>query len=124
MHAGIVRGREEEDGPRAGLVAAVVKQLEGDGAARQAGIEEMLLSSLERLYHEIPEHDVRLGLLRVTLQLLQRHGAPPSLSSLCIARTGPALAGRCHEMQCTLLVVDYWLHVDPNARGASLVGMY
>ena len=41
-----------------------------------AGAEEMLLEALRGLYAGAREPDVRLGLLRVLLQVLQRHGAP------------------------------------------------
>ena len=41
------------------------------------GAEEMLLEALRGLYAGAREPDVRLGLLRVLLQVLQRHGAPP-----------------------------------------------
>ena len=40
------------------------------------GAEEMLLEALRGLYAGAREPDVRLGLLRVLLQVLQRHGAP------------------------------------------------
>ena len=36
--------------------------------------EHMLLMALESLYKDSEELDVRLGLLRVLLQILQRHG--------------------------------------------------
>lgn len=39
----------------------------------------MLLMALESLYKDSQELDVRLGLLRVLLQILQRHGAAPIL---------------------------------------------
>lgn len=34
----------------------------------------MLLAALVELYHDARENDVRLGILRITLQALQRHG--------------------------------------------------
>ena len=37
----------------------------------------MLLMALESLYKDATEQDVRLGLLRTALQILQRHGEPP-----------------------------------------------
>ncbi len=45
---------------------------EDDGGAT----EHMLLMALESLYKDATEQDVRLGLLRTTLQILQRHGKP------------------------------------------------
>ncbi len=45
---------------------------EDDGGAT----EHMLLMALESLYKDASEQDVRLGLLRTTLQILQRHGKP------------------------------------------------
>ena len=46
---------------------------EDDGGAT----EHMLLMALESLYKDATEQDVRLGLLRTTLQILQRHGEHP-----------------------------------------------
>ena len=44
-------------------------------AADESGAaEHMLLGALETLYADASEADVQLGILRVTLQLLQRHG--------------------------------------------------
>ena len=43
-----------------------------DGHA--ADVEHMLLVALESMYREEREPDVRQGLLRVTLHVLQRHG--------------------------------------------------
>lgn len=43
---------------------------EDDGGAT----EHMLVMALESLYKDASEQDVRLGLLRTTLQILQRHG--------------------------------------------------
>lgn len=39
-----------------------------------ANVEHMLLVALEGMYKEEREPDVRLGLLRVSLHVLQRHG--------------------------------------------------
>lgn len=39
-----------------------------------ADVEHMLLVALESVYREEREPDVRLGLLRVALHVLQRHG--------------------------------------------------
>lgn len=50
---------------------------ERSGAAEEdeGGVtEHMLLMALESLYKDASEQDVRLGLLRTTLQILQRHG--------------------------------------------------
>lgn len=50
---------------------------DGGGAGSDWGAtEHMLLMALESLYKDAEELDVRLGLLRVLLQILQRHGAP------------------------------------------------
>lgn len=47
----------------------------GDEASTKAGAaEHMLLGALIELYHDARENDVRLGILRITLQSLQRHG--------------------------------------------------
>ena len=49
----------------------------GDGQEEDGGsTEHMLLMALEMLYKDAAERDVRLGLLRITLQILQRHGSP------------------------------------------------
>ena len=42
-----------------------------------SAVEGMLLMALEKLYKEDRELDVQMGLLRVVLQVLQRHGPPP-----------------------------------------------
>jgi hypothetical protein len=42
--------------------------------ARADDVEHMLLVALESVYKEEREPDVRLGLLRVALHVLQRHG--------------------------------------------------
>ncbi|BDA41918.1 Protein MON2 homolog [Coccomyxa sp. Obi] len=65
-----------------GTLAACVSQAsqpgdraESNGAASDWGAtEHMLLMALESLYKDSEELDVRLGLLRVLLQILQRHG--------------------------------------------------
>lgn len=50
--------------------------LEAAAGGLDDGAEEMLLEALRGLYAGAREPDVRLGLLRVLLQVLQRHGAP------------------------------------------------
>ena len=52
--------------------------------------EHMLLVALETLYKDASETDVQLGILRVVLQILQRHGACPH-----------ALALATHPCGCT-----------------------
>ena len=64
-----------------------------EASAAQAGVggqsgmddggatEHMLLMALETLYKDAAEQDVRLGLLRTTLQILQRHGEPHQTAS-------------------------------------------
>lgn len=51
---------------------------EGARSAEDAegGVEQMLLVALTSLYTDEREADVRLGVLRVTINVLQRHGAP------------------------------------------------
>ncbi len=39
-----------------------------------SAVEGMLLMAIEKLYKEDRELDVQMGLLRVVLQVLQRHG--------------------------------------------------
>ena len=58
----------------------------GDKAGSSSGmspsaIEGMLLMAVEKLYKEDRELDVQMGLLRVVLQVLQRHG------ELCSSQT-------------------------------------
>jgi hypothetical protein len=51
--------------------------INGDAAVAASdwgATEHMLLMALESLYKDAVELDVRLGLLRVLLQILQRHG--------------------------------------------------
>lgn len=44
------------------------------GSESSGGVEHMLLVALEALYNNNKERDVRLGVLRVLLNVLQRHG--------------------------------------------------
>lgn len=55
------------------------QQVDGSGNGQSteghaADVEHMLLVALEGMYKEEREPDVRLGLLRVALHVLQRHG--------------------------------------------------
>lgn len=45
-----------------------------EATARTSAAEHMLLAALVELYRDAVENDVRLGLLRILLQALQRHG--------------------------------------------------
>lgn len=61
----------------------VVGHSSGDKAGSRSSmsssaIEGMLLMAVEKLYKEDRELDVQMGLLRVVLQVLQRHGKPCS----------------------------------------------
>ena len=60
--------QQEEDG----------NAVDGGGSAGAVGdwgaTEHMLLQALEELYKDSAEPDVRLGLLRVCLHILHRHG--------------------------------------------------
>lgn len=53
---------------------------EEEVAAKLGAAEHMLLAALVELYTDARETDVRLGLLRITLQAMQRHGAANTLS--------------------------------------------
>ena len=65
-------------------------------ATRAGAAEHMLLAALVELYSDAAENDVRLGLLRVALQALQRHGEPlPALPTPGTA--APVRATNCHE---------------------------
>ena len=46
----------------------------GSSGLSPSAIEGMLLMAVEKLYKEDRELDVQMGLLRVVLQVLQRHG--------------------------------------------------
>ncbi len=49
-----------------------------DGQVDESAVENMLVASLESLYSEDDyEPDIRKGLLRIILQILQRHGKEP-----------------------------------------------
>ncbi len=69
----------------------------GAGAGAVAGCtEEMLLEALGGLYAAACEPDVRLNLLRVLLQVLQRHGAAPAAASHAAqSRAGGRWAWAC-----------------------------
>lgn len=56
--------------------AAGSEQREEEAAAKAGAAEHMLLGALLELYSDASENDVRLGLLRILLQALQRHGEP------------------------------------------------
>jgi hypothetical protein len=64
----------------AAAAAAAAASAAGGGSRGQsteghaADVEHMLLVALESVYREEREPDVRLGLLRVALHVLQRHG--------------------------------------------------
>ena len=63
-------------------------------AADESGAaEHMLLGALETLYADASEADVQLGILRVVLALLQRHGAKHTLTRLQYA--GSVVASAC-----------------------------
>ena len=47
----------------------------------QRGVEHMLLVALTALYTDDRDMDVRLGVLRVAITVLQRHGAPSHVNS-------------------------------------------
>ena len=48
----------------------------GSSGLSPSAIEGMLLMAVEKLYKEDRELDVQMGLLRLVLQVLQRHGKP------------------------------------------------
>lgn len=52
----------------------------GSSGMSPSAIEAMLLMAVEKLYKEDRELDVQMGLLRVVLQVLQRHGEACSLT--------------------------------------------
>jgi hypothetical protein len=54
--------------------AAASLQQQQQGGSAAGDVEHMLLVALESMYKEEREPDVRLGLLRVALHVLQRHG--------------------------------------------------
>lgn len=88
----------------------------GSSGMSPSAIEGMLLMAVEKLYKEDRELDVQMGLLRVVLQVLQRHGEPyrrspctrPYTQSLCCrnlhTETGPAV--ELHSASSGLLVVQ------------------
>lgn len=76
----------------AAVDAALSQQQQADGSASGCGhaadVEHMLLVALEGMYKEEREPDVRLGLLRVTLHVLQRHGEALSRCVSMLAGVG------------------------------------
>lgn len=64
-----------------------------------SGVEHMLLVALTALYTPDREVDVRLGVLRVALTVLQRHGviAVQHLSHLSLLRHASSRACRVHQ---------------------------
>lgn len=81
-----------------------------------SAVEGMLLMALEKLYKEDRELDVQMGLLRVVLQVLQRHGSPlpPSPSPLgpplplyhCAQVVMPLMSSccTCQSLFCPVLI--------------------
>lgn len=65
---------------------------EGEGGV----VEHMLLMALESLYKDASEQDVRLGLLRTNLQILQRHG-----------QLNPSLIQVLSQLSCTTETVQH-----------------
>jgi hypothetical protein len=58
-------------------ICAVLAETDGTASTAEAegGVENMLLVALTSLYTDEREADVRLGVLRVAINVLQRHGA-------------------------------------------------
>ena len=69
---------ETDQGPVVGHSSG---DMAGSSGICPSAIEGMLLMAVEKLYKEDREPDVQMGLLRVVLQVLQRHGTPCSSST-------------------------------------------
>ena len=74
----------------------MVLSMAAEGQVDESAVENMLVASIESLYSEDDyEPDIRKGLLRIILQILQRHGKPSpiihpgilSLLSVCSVGT-------------------------------------
>ena len=93
--------------------------VDSNGAARhpessdsfEHGVEHMLLVALTALYTDDRDVDVRLGVLRVAITVLQRHGA----------------LGSCHSARAKVLVcrgLDAFLQLSISVcRGALVSGL-
>lgn len=73
--------QQQQQQPALSSFASFAKQqgVDGSGSGQSteghaADVEHMLLVALEGMYKEEREPDVRQGLLRVALHVLQRHG--------------------------------------------------
>ena len=91
-------------------------------AADESGAaEHMMLGALQTLYADASEADVQLGILRVVLQLLQRHGGhrsnlqPDSWRSSQSTRVGCAV---CLVCTCTIWLRDRHNSLDCHGQHA------
>ncbi|KAK9810126.1 hypothetical protein WJX72_005196 [[Myrmecia] bisecta] len=94
----------------------------GAGAGEDGGaVEHMLMVALEALYKDDQEQDVRMGILRVLLQVLQRHGERlssgwvPVLRLLAVVPQGeePATVGLAFQ-SVQLVCSDYLSSMQPH----------
>lgn len=102
---------------RAAAAAAAPFEAGEDGGAA----EHMLMVALETLFKDAAEVDVQLGLLRVVLQILQRHGEqlkagwPPVLKLLEVVPAGQGAATIGLAFQSVQLVAsDYMSSLPPQ----------
>lgn len=65
---------DTDHGPVVGHSSGDKAGSSGSSGMSPSAIEGMLLMAVEKLYKEDRELDVQMGLLRVVLQVLQRHG--------------------------------------------------
>ena len=72
-------------------ICAMLAETDGTASTAEAegGVENMLLVALTSLYTDEREADVRLGVLRVAINVLQRHGASPYAAGRQIPKRPP-----------------------------------
>ena len=84
----------------------------GSSGMSPSAIEGMLLMAVEKLYKEDRELDVQMGLLRVVLQVLQRHGEACTSCKecdVCLAVHGSVFLFASLVNVCTGSRLDPWL---------------
>ena len=97
---------EADEGP---VVENSIEDKGGSSGLSPSAIEGMLLMAVEKLYKEDRELDVQMGLLRLVLQVLQRHGKP-QLQLACTRQHTKFTVSACELTQKSGPAVELPLH--------------
>ena len=109
-------------------ICAMLAETDGTASTAEAegGVENMLLVALTSLYTDEREADVRLGVLRVAINVLQRHGASPYATGRQIPKRPPgfnahpwqaaesavAAPSRCQRGRSKVYMCRKWQHTS------------